>query len=324
MEIGNYDSLYKNLKDSKFDDWMRDLKKELPPKFDIEKDGNLPRWLTAMKEMPAPKELLPSVEDGFFTLGDSESFSLSHEEVTAILKKFMPWRKGPWQLGGVKIDTEWHSDWKWERVEPYLSNLEGRSILDVGSGNGYYAYRMALKGAKRVIGVDPGMLAVVQSTIMRRYAPKLPVWVLPLGIEDMPENMEFDTVFSMGVLYHRRSPIDHLFQLRGLLRNGGELVLETIVVDESYGDVLVPEGRYQQMRNVWFLPSVKQLEIWLRRCGFKNIRTVSVADTTIEEQRSTEWMEWDSLQKFLDPDDHSKTIEGYPAPKRAVVIAEAP
>ena len=56
----------------------------------------------------------------------------------------------------------------------------------------------------------------------------------------------------MGVLYHRRSPIDHLLELKGCLQTGGELVLETLVIDGGLGEVLVPENRYAKMRNVWF------------------------------------------------------------------------
>jgi tRNA (mo5U34)-methyltransferase len=127
----------------------------------------------------------------------------------------------------------------------------------------------------------------------------------------------------MGVLYHRRSPIDHLLMLRDLLRPGGELVLETLVIDRGNGNVLVPSGRYAKMRNVWFLPSVTELENWLRRVGFRVVRTVDVTATTIEEQRTTRWMRFESLRDFLDPTDTSRTIEGYPRPVRAIVLASA-
>lgn len=324
MEIGNYSTLYNELLQGDFHDWAKMLMEQVPPKFDPACDGNLHRWISAMDELPEMQELSFQIDEGHAAFGNGESFPFSEEELTESLKKFIPWRKGPWELGGVRINTEWHSDWKWERLAEHISSPEGRTILDVGSGNGYYCYRMAEMGAKMAIGIDPGMLAVCQFTLMKRYSPNIPVWVLPLGVEEMPAKLPFDTVFSMGVLYHRRSPIDHILQLKGLLRSGGELVLETIVIDESEGDLLVPEGRYQQMRNVWFLPSVSQLERWLVRCGFENVRTVSVEATTVDEQRSTEWMPYDSLEKFLDPEDHSKTIEGYPAPKRAVVIANAP
>ena len=128
----------------------------------------------------------------------------------------------------------------------------------------------------------------------------------------------------MGVLYHRRSPLDHLQELKNSLRAGGELVLETLVIDGELGKTLMPEQRYAKMNNVWFIPSVPTMELWLRKCGYKNVRCVNVANTTIEEQRATDWMTFESLESFLDQDDHSKTIEGYPAPRRATLICQAP
>ena len=76
------------------------------------------------------------------------------------------------------------------------------------------------------------------------------------------------------------------------------------------------------MPNVWFLPSCATLQSWLQKSGFKKIRLADVNQTTTEEQRSTEWMNFESLGQALDADNPALTIEGYPAPKRAVFIAE--
>ncbi len=180
-------------------------------------------------------------------------------------------------------------------------------------------------GAELVIGIDPTLVFNMQYQAMARYLPEEPVFVLPLGIDDVPKDLRaFDTVFSMGVLYHRRSPIDHLYELRDCLVKGGELVLETLVIEGEQGEVLMPEDRYAQMRNVWFIPTVKTLELWMRRAGYKNIRLLDVNTTSLDEQRATEWMHFQSLRDFLDPDDTGKTVEGYPAPLRATITASAP
>ncbi|MEN0108998.1 MAG: tRNA 5-methoxyuridine(34)/uridine 5-oxyacetic acid(34) synthase CmoB, partial [Pseudomonas sp.] len=224
-------------------------------------------------------------------------------------------------LFGVHIDTEWRSDWKWDRVSPHI-DLTGKRVLDVGCGNGYYQWRMLGAGADSVIGIDPNWLFFCQFQAVQRYLPNLRAWHLPFALEDLPAGLEgFDTVFSMGVFYHRRSPIEHLLALKDCLVKGGELVLETLVIEGDVNQVLVPEDRYAQMRNVWFLPSVPALELWLRRAGFSEVRCVDVSVTSVDEQRSTEWMRYQSLSHFLDPDDHSKTVEGLPAPMRAVITA---
>jgi len=182
---------------------------------------------------------------------------------------------------------------------------------------------MRAAGAGLVIGVEPSLLFCHQFQAAQRYIKDFNVQVLPLKLNELPPNLSaFQTTFSMGVLYHRRSPFDHLANLRDTLQPGGELVLETLVVDGPLHHVLVPEDRYAQMRNVWCLPSTLTLEHWLKRMGFKRIRTVDITQTTEAEQRQTDWMAGHSLNHFLDPQDRNKTVEGYPAPKRAIIIAE--
>jgi tRNA (mo5U34)-methyltransferase len=165
----------------------------------------------------------------------------------------------------------------------------------------------------------------MQHAVITKYVGELPNYVLPASDEIIPKQLrEFDTVFSMGVLYHRASPIEHLLSLAGALRPGGELVLETLVVDEVEPNVLVPEDRYAKMRNVWFIPTPPMLQRWLHRTGFREIRVVDITRTNFDEQRATEWMQFESLRDFLDPNDLSLTIEGYPAPTRAIVTAIKP
>jgi tRNA (mo5U34)-methyltransferase len=240
-----------------------------------------------------------------------------------LMKKFKPWRKGPYHIHGLHIDTEWRSDFKWDRLAEHISDLSGKYVLDIGCGSGYHLWRMRGAGAKFVVGVDPTQLFLMQFNAIKHFVDDSSVHLLPLGVEQLPELKAFDTVFAMGVLYHRRSPIDFLYQLKAQLVKGGELVLETLIVDGDENTVLVPGERYAKMRNVWFLPSEKAMCAWLERCGFSNVRVVNTDVTALDEQRKTEWIDTESLQDFLDPNDSSKTIEGYPAPKRAIFIANA-
>lgn len=246
----------------------------------------------------------------------------SEAERRALLLQLAPWRKGPFDVGGVHIDAEWRSDLKWARIEGAIEPLEGRRVLDVGCGNGYYALRTAGAGAAAVLGIDPTLLYVMQFHAVTAYLEDPPVAVLPLRLEDLPDaGRAFDTTFSMGVLYHQRSPIEHLRQLRATLRRGGQLVLETIFIpgEESYART--PAGRYARMKNVWLLPTLAELTTWLRRTGFRNVEIADISVTTTREQRSTEWMTFESLADALDPQDSTLTVEGWPAPHRVVVTA---
>jgi tRNA (mo5U34)-methyltransferase len=289
----------------------------------ILKHGDLPRWKSGFHALP---DILPTSlsfnEDTVSVC--AEDVPDKSEVIEQALKQMHPWRKGPFDVFGVHIDTEWRSDWKWQRVQKHIAPLAGRTVLDVGCGSGYHMWRMLGEDADLVVGIDPTPLFSMHFATIKRYTPESKAFLLPVGIDDIPQDTgAFDSVFSMGILYHRKSPLDHLSQLKGLLRKGGELVLETLVTEGDENTCLIPKGRYAKMRNVWFIPSVKMLELWLSRCGFKNIRCVDIDTTSVDEQRCTNWMQFESLADFLDPDDRSKTIEGYPAPMRAVILAEA-
>ncbi len=249
----------------------------------------------------------------------------SDAETRALLLQLAPWRKGPFDVGGVHIDAEWRSDLKWQRFEGAIESLTGRRVLDVGCGNGYYALRMAEDGAAAVLGIDPTLLYVMQFLAVTAHMKDLRVAVLPLRLQELPDACHaFDTTFSMGVLYHQRSPIEHLRQLRGTLRPGGQLVLETIFIPGEESCACTPADRYARMKNVWLLPTLAELATWLRRTGYRNIEIIDTAITTSEEQRSTEWMRFESLAQALDPRDPTRTVEGWPAPRRVVVTAAAP
>lgn len=322
-----YNDLFEYMSSQRrLDAWRPQLEQLLKHKLQDYPHGDLDRWLNALNALPDINPDSIQLDSNRVGAQANGLNSDQTEALSAALKGLSPWRKGPFDLFGVHIDTEWRSDWKWDRVKAHISPLKNRAVLDVGCGSGYHCWRMLGEGANRVIGIDPSYLFLIQFLALKKYcSPEGNIHLLPIKMEDVAPNLEtFDTTFSMGVLYHRRSPIDHLLELKGTLRKGGELVLETLITEGELGYSLVPEDRYAVMRNVWFIPSIATLELWLRRAGFENIRCVEDNVTTIEEQRSTEWMQYQSLQDFLDPNDQSKTAEGYPAPRRATFIAQKP
>ncbi|AUM12626.1 tRNA 5-methoxyuridine(34)/uridine 5-oxyacetic acid(34) synthase CmoB [Ketobacter alkanivorans] len=290
-----------------------------------DKHGDYERWQQALNGLPQVAVSSMAFDASAVRVGQVDDCDASvRQQIEQCLRGLHPWRKGPFELCGVHVDTEWRSDWKWDRLAPHIDPLHGRTVLDIGCGSGYHLWRMLGAGAAMTIGVDPSLLFQMQFRAIEHFTGPQPVYHLPLGIEHLPAEMRaFDTVFSMGVLYHRRSPFDHLIELRDLLRPGGQLVLETLIIEAEQGQVLVPDGRYARMGNVWFLPSVPTLIQWLQKVRFKNVRCVDVTATSVQEQRSTDWMTFQSLPDFLDPSDPQRTIEGYPGPRRAIILAEA-
>lgn len=247
------------------------------------------------------------------------------ERLKESLLGLSPWRKGPFDVAGVEIDAEWRSDLKWSRLGDSIAPLADRNILDVGCGNGYYALQMRKAGARTVIGVDPTLIYVMQFLAVNEFQRDSGVFVLPVRLHELPlPARKFDTTFSMGVLYHQRAPVDHLRQLRQTLRPGGQLVLETIYLPGEEACSRTPEDRYARMHNVWMLPTISELMTWMMRTGYTDIEILDKSMTTTNEQRSTEWMTFESLAEALDANDSTRTVEGWPAPRRVVIAATSP
>jgi len=323
----NLDSFYTFLEDENLSKFCEKLR---PKISSYSSHGDFEKWLSISRSIPSINPSVVDFNSDVVKIGSSIDLDeTTKKSLKQSLQKFSPWRKGPYSLFDIFIDTEWRSDWKWNRLKDFIAPLDGKNVIDIGCGNGYHCWRMIGSGAKNVIGIDPYLLSSVQFNTIKKITPDLPVWIIPVGIDDFlisefkkREKLKiFDTVFSMGLLYHRKSPFDFLADLKTLLKPGGELVLETLVIEGKENEVLVPQDRYAKMRNVWFIPTPKTLHLWLQRAGYKNIRLIDVNKTSIEEQRRTEWIDYESLADFLDKENPHLTIEGYPAPRRAIFIA---
>jgi len=320
-ELGLVSSQSVNLAslESSFPAW-RTLASLVESRFAPDAHGDMPRWLAALAA-------LPQLSTSRTLLGDRVTVEghISAEQRARLidaLRQLHPWRKGPFSLFDVDIDTEWRSDWKWRRVRPHVDALAGARVLDIGCGNGYFGWRMLEAGARLVLGVDPTLLFCMQHRAINRYVDSDATWVLPMGVEELPEPDilgGFDVVFSMGVVYHRRDPEAHVRGLFQHTRRGGQVVLESLVV--KHRGPLRPQGRYARMRNVHIVPDTDLLLAWLSEAGFDDPRIVDVTATGLDEQRTTDWMRFESLQQALDPGNPERTVEGYPRPVRAIAIA---
>ncbi|NPA04436.1 MAG: tRNA 5-methoxyuridine(34)/uridine 5-oxyacetic acid(34) synthase CmoB [Epsilonproteobacteria bacterium] len=230
-----------------------------------------------------------------------------------------PWRKGPFDLFGLFIDSEWRSYLKYNLLEPFF-NLKGKVVADVGCNNGYYMFRMLRQDPKEVVGFDPSPLFKTQFDLINHFIQANNLFFELLGVEHLPlYPKKFDTIFCLGVLYHRSDPITTLKQLKQGLKKGGELFLDTFFIEGEEPIALTPLKTYSKIPNIYFIPTPKALEHWCYRAGFRSFEILAKKVTTTFEQRKTNWILGESLEQFLDPNDPTKTIEGYPAPQRLYV-----
>lgn len=320
--------------------WQRpDLIQQLSPNVDIdevqkirtERDKKLD--IPYFKEQASTLEPLPTrddltgplhidLESAHVTIGKRDDLT---DEQFALLEKailrLQPWRKGPFRLFGYEINSEWQSNLKWDRIVPALGELHGRKILDVGCGNGYYMFRAAAGNPHSILGIDPSVPFYFSFELMQRFLQLENLQYERLGCEHLHVfDGVFDIALCMGIVYHHRNPINILRDLHKTLRVGGHAIIESQTIDGEGSMALFPEDRYAKARNVYFMPTRDCLINWVRRSGFKDVELVSHEKVTVDEQRSTELMAYESLADFLDPNDSNLTIEGYPAPYRTVVV----
>jgi tRNA (mo5U34)-methyltransferase len=318
----DYDGLWRALAPTPLAGWHDRLLPLLRRNLDPAGHGDLAHWYQVLAALPPLVPTRVDLAADCLDIGAATPIEPAvRDELAGLLRELHPWRKGPFCLFGLHLDTEWRSDWKWNRIRDQV-DLRGKTVLDVGCGNGYYGWRMVGAGAALVLGVDPTLRYVMQYAALRRYLGDRANYVLPLKLEDLPEaGAAFDVAFSMGVIYHRKDPLEHLQRLHGQLKPGGCLVLEGLVTEGDGHTALHPAGRYAKMKNVHAIPTLGLLQYWLQESGYDEIALLDVSATTVAEQRRTEWMHFESLADFLDPDDPTLTVEGHPAPIRASIRA---
>jgi len=281
------------------------------------------KWMT-WKNIAPLREALQKLHkiESTVELGNTVKLTTKETVDTAELERvarlMMPWRKGPFDLFGLFIDTEWRSDLKYNFLRPHF-NLRGKKVADIGCNNGYYMFRFLEDAPAKIVGFDPSALFQSQFDLINHYVKSDIVYEL-LGVEHLPYYEEkFDVIFCLGVLYHRSDPVAMLKALAQGLAEGGEIYLDTFIIDGDEPYALCPSESYSKITNVYFVPTFKALENWCIRAGFTSFEVLGSVLTTSEEQRKTDWIESQSLEDFLNPADSSKTIEGYPAPKRGYI-----
>lgn len=286
--------------------------------FGDKKDKRIENWLEILNRLPLLNEVQVDLKNEVSVDFKSQNI----DKLEEVLLQLLPWRKGPFRLNKIDIDSEWDSRKKWERFKELGIDLKGKSILDVGSGNGYYAFRMIGDGADQVLCLEPNLMHVSQFACINHFVGSKKIRMIPERLENSGiSDTNFDLIFSMGLLYHQRNPEQHLIELKSVLEIQGKMIIETIICPDKFGMAIEPsEGRYASMPNVHFVHSDLGCKEIFEKLGLEVVAETKPVYTDVEEQRKTKWMPFKSFESALDSTDKNLTIEGYPAPTRKFYI----
>lgn len=260
------------------------------------------------------------------TIGHGNEISIAEQEkLRQVLRNFMPWRKGPFSIFGIDIDAEWRSNRKWDRLLPHLPPLEGKIVADIGCNNGYYMFRLAHLKPRLVVGFEPYLHHYFTFRALNAMAGLTNLQMELMGVEESGLFQDsFDLILLLGILYHRISPLECLREVKKALVPGGVIIVESQAIPGKESVALFPESRYAKVPGTYFVPTANCLANWLKRAGFAQVEIFCCHAMNSNEQRRTPWMEFESYSDFLDPNDPTLTIEGYPAPLRVFIKAIRP
>jgi tRNA (mo5U34)-methyltransferase len=183
----------------------------------------------------------------------------------------------PYGITTPGADRNPGSEARWQAWEQYLPPLKGKTVLDIGSWDGFYAFRAEKEGAK-VLATDyfmwggPGW-GSKEGFDFAKLAFNSHVDELFIDVPDICEETvgKHDIVFFLNVLYHLESPYTTFEKLATASSNW--IVIETII-DNRIEDIpyfrFVPDHILGDTTN-WFIPNDLAVMSMIDKFGFNLI-----------------------------------------------------
>jgi len=151
--IIDYQALFDALRNTPLAPWLETLPAQIAEGLSEERHGDLRAWKAALALLPQVNsqtiDLNTAVKIGALDDCDEQT----RTQIRHALELLIPWRKGPYWVHGVHIDTGWRSDGKGGRGGAYLAPLNDGLVWAVGCGNGEHCWRVRGAGARWGCGV---------------------------------------------------------------------------------------------------------------------------------------------------------------------------
>lgn len=112
-----------------------------------------------------------------------------------------------------------------EKVLTYLGDLNGKTIIDIGAGSGYFSVKLAKK-AEKVIAADVNQefLDYVQKRIDKDELKNIELRKIPYDNPLLKDN-EVDMVFIVNTNHHIENRPDYFAKVKKGIKGNGELVI---------------------------------------------------------------------------------------------------
>ena len=145
------------------------------------KHGNLEKWKNILHLLPESNACHVDFSGSHIVLGDKASLGeQDKKKLQDLLLNLNPWRKGPFNICDINVDSEWRSDYKWERLKDFIPNIAGKRVADLGCSNGYYGYKLLGLDPELVVGMDKTALFIFQFYLVQLRSLIQRIWTLIL------------------------------------------------------------------------------------------------------------------------------------------------
>lgn len=136
-------------------------------------------------------------------------------------------------------------------------DMRGLRALDLGCSDGFFSFEMEKRGAN-VVAVDFVPEEYTGFAVARKILDSSVEYRMDNVYNLAPESYgSFDIVLFMGVLYHLRNPLGGLDAIRAVIRDGGQMFVGTMMIDEHFQ---LPDGTVTSLAAL--NPVLNEVPIW--------------------------------------------------------------